>query len=152
MPFTSSERRPTMNPTIRNLTQPELHELVHWAAAEGWNPGVNDAALFWDVDPEGYLAVDMDQRMVGGGAIIRHNANFGFMGLFIVDPDYRGQQLGTKLWYARRDALLSRLDENGTIGLDGVDAMVPFYQKGGFKQFTRHRRFELADPNQLPKP
>ena len=28
-----------------------------------------------------------------------------------------------------------------TIGLDGVDAMVPFYAKGGFEQATRHRRF-----------
>lgn len=43
------------------------------------------------------------------------------MGLFIVDPKYRGQGLGRKLWYARRDHLLSRLQPNATIGLDAVD-------------------------------
>ena len=68
------------------------------------------------------------------------------MGLFIVHHAHRGKGLGTTLWFARRDRLLSRLKDGGTIGLDGVDAMVPFYEKGGFKPFTRHRRFQLTEP------
>ncbi len=32
---------------IRNMTRPELDELVDWAAHEGWNPGIHDAELFW---------------------------------------------------------------------------------------------------------
>ncbi len=128
--------------TIRPMTHAEQNLLVDWAAREGWNPGLNDAELFWNLDPQGYLAIELDQKMIGGGAIIKHNDQFGFMGLFIVDVPYRGKKLGTELWYARRDHLLSRLKPNGTIGLDAVDAMIPFYAKGGFESFTRHRRFQ----------
>ncbi len=130
---------------IRSMTAPEVKQLVRWADAEGWNPGRNDAECFWRLDPEGFLALAQGNQFLGGGAIIRYSEAFGFMGLFIVRESHRGQGLGTKLWFARRDQLLSRLGEGGTIGLDGVDAMVPFYAQGGFEPFTRHRRYELTE-------
>jgi len=129
---------------IRAMHEREVCQLVDWANQEGWNPGINDAACFWNLDPQGFLALIEDEALIGGGAIIRHSESFGFMGLFIVSKSHRGQGLGTRLWFARRDRLLSRLDTGGTIGLDGVDAMVPFYAKGGFQPFTRHRRYQLA--------
>lgn len=136
--------------TIRNMTADELVTLVEWAAAEGWNPGLHDAACFWNADPDGYLAIELNGKFIGGGAIVRHGESFGFMGLFIVEPPYRGKGLGTQLWFARRDRLLSRLKPGGTIGLDAVDAMIPFYEAGGFRQFARQRRYsfqgQLAAP------
>lgn len=131
---------------IRPMTKPEVSQLVDWAAEEGWNPGQNDAELFWQLDPDGFLAVCKDGEFVGGGAVICHSDSFGFMGLFIVQEAYRGKGLGTQLWFARRDRLLAQLSAGGTIGLDGVDAMVPFYANGGFEIFTRHRRFQLTKP------
>lgn len=122
----------------------EVRQLVAWAGEEGWNPGLRDADSFWNADPAGFLAMEEAGRMIGGGAVIRHDETFGFMGLFIVDKEFRGRKLGTQLWFSRRDRLLSRLAPGGTIGLDGVDAMVPFYEQGGFHPFTRHRRFQLA--------
>ena len=129
---------------IRPMNANEVQQLVAWAGAEGWNPGMHDAQAFWNLDPEGFLAIANQDEVLGGGAIIRHSDHFGFMGLFIVNNAHRGKGLGTKLWFARRDRLLSRLTDGGTIGLDGVDAMVPFYQQGGFEPFTRHRRFQLT--------
>jgi GNAT superfamily N-acetyltransferase len=123
------------------MTRDEATTLVSWAEREGWNPGRNDAALFWELDPDGFLALEEQGQMVGGGAIIRHHALFGFMGLFIVQPAARGRRLGERLWHARRDRLLARLAAGATIGLDGVDAMTAFYERGGFRPFTRHRRF-----------
>jgi hypothetical protein len=64
------------------------------------------------------------------------------MGLFIMRPEYRSRKLGTQLWYARRDRLLERLAPGATIGLDAVDAMVPFYSRGGFRPELRHCRYE----------
>ena len=72
--------------------------------------------------------------------MIQHSGQFGFIGFFIVSPETRGRGLGTRLWYARRDTLLERVGDSGTIGLDGVDAMVPFRAKRGFEQATRLRR------------
>jgi GNAT superfamily N-acetyltransferase len=132
---------------IRPLARREQAELVAWAQGEGWNPGLHDADLFWQVDPEGFLGIEVDEVFAGGGAIIRHNPSFGFMGLFIMRPEYRSKKLGTKLWIARRDRLLSRLDTAATIGLDAVDAMVPFYARGGFIPYVRQGRFEWAAPS-----
>lgn len=128
---------------IRAMKAEEVRQLVSWANDEGWNPGVNDAHCFRSLDPEGFLAMVENDELIGGGAVIRHSDSFGFMGLFIVRKPYRGKKLGTQLWYARRNHLLSRLSQGATIGLDGVDAMVSFYEKGGFKPFTRHCRFQL---------
>lgn len=132
---------------IRPLSRIEQLELVSWASREGWNPGLHDADLFWEIDPDGFLGIEVDHVLAGGGAIIRHNPTFGFMGLFIMRPEYRSRKLGTALWMARRDRLLSRLDAGATIGLDAVDAMVPFYARGGFVPYVRQGRFEWVAPS-----
>ncbi|TWT46947.1 hypothetical protein KOR42_42910 [Thalassoglobus neptunius] len=138
-----------MTERIRSMNRAELDLLINWAEEEGWNPGIHDSEMFWNLDPNGYLALDIDGELSGGGAIVRHNSHFGFMGLFVVTPKHRGKQHGRKLWYARRDQLLERLDDNATIGLDGVDAMVGFYEQGGFVPFTRHRRFTTSGPSRI---
>ena len=129
---------------IQSLNQKQVATLVSWAGREGWNPGLSDAELVWQADPQGFLGMCVDEKCIAGGAIVRHNPMFGFMGLFIVEPEYRGQGLGRKLWFARRDRLLARLDPGASIGLDAVDAMVGFYAAGGFQPFTRHRRFQFV--------
>ena len=50
--------------------------------------------------------------------------------------------MGSKLWYKRRDALLARLNEGASIGMDGVVDMQPFYEKGGFQIAFRDERHE----------
>ncbi len=133
---------------FRNMVRPEVDELVHWAAGEGWNPGLHDADLFWATDPEAFIAADLDGEMIGGGAITSYNGEFGFMGFFIVRPEYRGQGLGDALWHYRRERLLQRLRPGATIGLDGVFEMQSYYAKGGFVFSHRNIRFvtEIVDP------
>lgn len=116
--------------------------LVDWAAKEGWNPGPSDAQVFWKTDPDGFYGLFDNDEMVAGGAIISYSGAFGFMGLYIVRPDYRGSGVGRRLWYLRRDTLLNRLDENASIGMDGVVDMQPFYQKGGFEIAFRDERYQ----------
>jgi hypothetical protein len=62
---------------IRNMTRPEVDELVGWAAREGWNPGLHDADLFWATDPEAFIAADLHGELIGGGAITCYNGEFG---------------------------------------------------------------------------
>ncbi len=124
------------------MRRDELDVLVAWAAAEGWNPGLHDAALFWDTDPEGFIAVEADGQLIGGGSIVSYDGRFGFMGFFIVDPAWRGRGIGTLLWHHRRDALRARLRPGATIGMDGVPAMQPFYRRGGFVSAGTDVRYE----------
>ncbi|NCA69822.1 MAG: GNAT family N-acetyltransferase [Sphingobacteriia bacterium] len=127
--------------TIRPMTCRELETLVDWAAAEGWNPGLNDARIFWDTDPAGFIAAELQGELIGGGSIVAYGDVFGFMGFFIVRPEYRSQGLGHQLWYARRDRLIARLRAPAMIGMDGVFTMQDFYVRGGFVLSHRELRF-----------
>lgn len=127
---------------FRRLTFEEFQTLVQWAALEGWNPGLQDADIFWATDPEGFYGYFEGEILIGGGSIVSYDGEFGFMGFFIVHPDYRAKGFGRTLWHQRRDTLLSRLQKDAAIGMDGVVAMQPFYQKGGFNIAYRDERYE----------
>lgn len=127
---------------IRNMHREELDILVDWAADEGWNPGLSDAQIFWETDPEGFIAAEIDGELIGGGSIVSYDGQFGFMGFFIIHPDHRGQGLGNTLWHARLQRLIGRLQKPVLIGMDGVFDMQSYYAKGGFRFSARDLRFE----------
>ncbi|MEM6581995.1 MAG: GNAT family N-acetyltransferase [Pseudomonadota bacterium] len=133
---------------IRNMTRSEVDQLVDWAAQEGWNPGLQDAEIFWQTDEQAFLAAEVDGQLIGGGAITSYGAQFGFMGFFIVKPEHRGNGWGDVLWHQRRERLLGRLNEGAGIGLDGVFDMQHYYAKGGFKLSHRNLRFRHEVPSQ----
>ena len=127
---------------VRPLTRGELDTAVDWAAAEGWNPGLHDADVFWNTDPEGYLGAECGGELVATGSVVTYSSAYGFMGFFIVRKDLRGQGIGTKLWYHRRDSLRARLSDGAAIGMDGVFDMQDWYARGGFVFSHRNLRME----------
>lgn len=127
---------------IRPLLRSEFDLVIEWAAKEGWNPGLHDADIFWQTDPQAYLGVELDGDLVAAGSVVSYTGKFGFMGFFIVRPDLRGQGIGTQLWFHRRDALLARLDPGACIAMDGVFDMQDWYAKGGFVFAHRNLRMQ----------
>jgi ribosomal protein S18 acetylase RimI-like enzyme len=138
--------------TLRAMARPELDTLVEWAAREGWNPGLDDARIFWNTDPQGFVAAELDGELIGGGSVVSYGGHFGFMGFFIVRPEYRSRGLGQQLWLHRRDRLLARLQSPATIGMDGVFAMQAFYARGGFVLSHRDLRYEARGGAGAPAP
>lgn len=129
-------------PLFRQLQRHELDAVLDWARQEGWNPGLHDAEAFWLADSQAFLGIDMEGELIGSGAIVSYGGEFGFMGLFMVRPGWRGRGLGRKFWIHRRDLLRSRLRSAAPISMDGVFAMQPFYAKGGFVFTHRNLRME----------
>ena len=127
---------------FQKLDRDGLDTLVSWAQNEGWNPGPHDADVFWATDPDGFYGYFHDDELIAGGSLVAYGKVFGFMGFFIVKPEFRSSGIGRKLWYQRRDTLLKRLNNGAPIGMDGVVDMQPFYQKGGFKIAFRDIRYE----------
>ena len=75
------------NMKIRPMTREELDVLVEWTACEGWNPGLDDAEVFWATDSEGFVAAEIEGELIGGGSIVAYEKKYGFMGFFIVRPE-----------------------------------------------------------------
>ena len=50
---------------IRNMSEHELALALDWAAAEGWNPGLDDARCFYAADPNGFFLGELDDRPAG---------------------------------------------------------------------------------------
>lgn len=129
------------NDIYRLATREELDLAVEWAAREGWNPGLGDADIFWATDPEGFVCIEREGEVIGTGSVVSYG-DFGFMGFFIVREGLRGQGIGAPFWHWRKQYLRDRLSPGGSIGMDGVFEMQPFYAKGGFDFTHRNIRME----------
>jgi GNAT superfamily N-acetyltransferase len=120
--------------TIRPMRPQEIALAADWAAAEGWNPGLNDAACFATVDAEGFLIGELD-KPAATISCVNYDDRFAFLGCYIVRPDLRGRGLGLRIWQAAIAHAGAR-----TIGLDGVVAQQDNYRKSGFTLAYRNIR------------
>lgn len=121
---------------IRPMTANEISIAINWAAAEGWNPGLADAACFATVDPDGFLIGEIDGIPVATISCVNYDARFSFLGFYIVRPDLRGRGYGLRIWKAAIAHAGSRV-----IGLDGVVAQQRNYEKSGFVRAYPDIRF-----------
>ncbi|MDR7867859.1 MAG: GNAT family N-acetyltransferase [Sporomusaceae bacterium] len=125
---------------IKTMERAEIDLAVEWAAREGWNPGLHDAACFYAADREGFLLGSLDGEPVGCVSAVKYGQGYGFLGFYIVAPEYRGRGLGIQLWRAAMDRLAGR-----NIGLDGVLAQQENYRKSGFRLAYQNARYEGVD-------
>ena len=121
---------------IRHMAKHELEVAVDWAAAEGWNPGLYDANCFWACDPQGFLIGIKDGKPVGCISAVRYEADYGFIGFYIVKSEWRVQGYGLQLWQSAMKQLSGRV-----VGLDGVVAQLNNYQESGFQLAYRNIRY-----------
>jgi hypothetical protein len=125
-----------VNPDIRVMSRADLDLAVDWAAAEGWNPGLEDAACFLAADPEGFLMAFQGDEPVASISVVRYDSHFAFLGFYIVPPAFRGRRFGLSIWRAG----MAR-GEGLVVGLDGVVAQQANYARSGFVLAHRQIRF-----------
>lgn len=126
-----------VEPEIRTATRGEIDLMVEWAAAEGWNPGLDDAAAFQAADPAGFLIAHVDGVPAACVSVVRYSAAFGFLGFYICRPDMRGKGIGLAVWQAG----MAYLTDCTTIGLDGVVDQQDNYRRSGFVYAHANRRY-----------
>ena len=121
---------------IRPMTLADLELSLEWAAAEGWNPGIYDAEAFYAADTGGFLLGEINGEPISSISAVRYDDTFGFIGLYIVKPNWRKQGFGLQTWNAALTLLGNR-----NIALDGVLAQIENYRKFGFQPAYRHVRY-----------
>ena len=131
---------------IRNLRPEEIAIAVDWAAAEGWNPGLGDAACFAIPDAKGFFVGEIDGEPVATVSCVNYDDRFAFLGFYIVRSGFRGSGHGLRIWNAAIAHAGARV-----IGLDGVVAQQDNYKKSGFQLAYANIRYGgiVAAP---PKP
>jgi Acetyltransferase (GNAT) domain/Acetyltransferase (GNAT) family len=132
---------------IRALRPDEIAIAGDWAAAEGWNPGLADAACFATVDAEGFFIGELDGAPAATISCVNYDARFSFLGFYIVRGDLRGRGYGLRIWNAAIAHAGARV-----IGLDGVVAQQDNYRKSGFRLAYANVRYGgiIAAPSALP--
>lgn len=118
------------------MTQSEVSTAIEWAAQEGWNPGISDATSFYLADPKGFFISKLGDQTVAVISAVRYGEQFGFIGLYIVHPNYRGRGFGWEIWQVAMHYL-----QGIPIGLDGVVAQQNNYKKSGFEFANRNIRY-----------
>ncbi len=121
---------------MRRMLRSELDQVVQWAAAEGWNPGLHDADAFFATDPGGFFVGMLDGELIASISIVTYRDAYAFLGFYIVRPEYRGNGFGLRLW----DHALEQVNAS-PIGLDGVVAQIPAYERSGFTLAYRSIRY-----------
>lgn len=122
---------------IRCINYEELAIPLRWAKEEGWQPALDDAKHFYAADPNGFFMGFLNDEPIGCISAVAYDDSYGFIGLYIVRPEFRHQGFGIALWNTAMQRLQGR-----NIGLDGVIAQQSNYQKSGFKIAYRHLRFQ----------
>lgn len=131
--------------TVRPMQSGEVELAVQWAQQEGWNPGLHDAACFRAADPDGFFIGILQGEPVGSISAVRYGEHFGFIGLYIVKPEFRGKGFGLRIWQHAMAYLAGR-----NIGLDGVVEQQDNYRKSGFQLAHRNVRFQgIARPRRV---
>ncbi|MDQ8023993.1 MAG: GNAT family N-acetyltransferase [Moraxellaceae bacterium] len=121
---------------IRPMRADEVALAIEAAAREGWNPGLHDAQTFHAADAGGLLMAEVDGGFAGCISAVSYAGRFGFIGLYIVQPAFRGRGIGWQLWTQG----MARL-QGQVVGLDGVPAQQDNYRKSGFVLAWQNARY-----------
>jgi len=98
---------------------------------------VDDSDIFHSMDPNGFFVGEVNGEIVGTCRMIKYSANFGYLGLFIVDPAHQGKGYGTLLF----SKALKYVERCATVGVDSVSGKEDFYRKAGFRGHFSLMRF-----------
>lgn len=130
------------------MTEADIPAGMRLKEISGWNQTPEDWGRFLKARPNGCFVAEVDSRVVGTAATIPYEDKFAWIGMVLVDPEYRGRGIGTRLL----EKAIAFLDEGKipTMKLDATPLGKPLYEKLGFLTEYEIERLALnRDPEQL---
>ena len=133
---------------IRPLERGDLAAVTQWARQEGFTPGSGDVAIYRQTDRQGIWVGWLGAERIGCIAGVRYTAEYGFIGLYLVRPEWRGRGYGLQLW---RHAM-EHLADLPCIGVEAAIDRIDDYSRWGFEPATATTRWQAIADGGLPPP
>lgn len=116
----------------------------------GWNQTASDWERFLTVSPRGCFVSELNGQVCGTVTTISFQNRFAWIGMVLVDPQYRGRGIGTDLL----KRAIRHLDDEKipTLKLDATPQGKPLYEKLGFVAEYEIERWSLQrSPSETAK-
>ena len=116
---------------LRLLREADIPAAMRLKGLVGWNQTETDLGRFVRLEPNGCFCEVAEGRVVGTTTTITYGRELAWIGMVVVDPQYRHRGIATRLMRAA----LEYLSEMGvaTVMLDATPDGRPLYEKLGFK-------------------
>jgi GNAT superfamily N-acetyltransferase len=126
---------------LRIMTEQDVPGGLRLNTLCGWNQTAADWRRFLVNSPRGCFVMEHDRKVVGTATTICYENRFAWIGLVLVDPEYRKQGIGTQL--LRKT--IEHLDDSNmrTMKLDATPHGKPLYAKLGFVEEYEIERWIL---------
>ena len=121
---------------VERMQPSQVQMTIDWANQEGWNPGVLDAACFYQADLKGFFVGLLNDHPIAVGSAVVYDDHFAFCGLYIVKKEFRGQGYGIQLTEERLKYTGDRIT-----GIDGILANVDKYKRLGYVEAYKNTRY-----------
>ena len=125
----------------RDLRPGDIPAGLRLCRIAGWNQLAADWELFLRLSPHGCRAAVQDGRVVGTVTTVNYENRFAWVGMVLVDPETRGQGVGTRLL----QEAMSLLRGIPSIRLDATPQGRPVYRRLGFEDEYELCRMQLAE-------
>ena len=122
--------------TIRPLTINDIEQAIQLSLAERWNQTEKDWELLIKNPENVCLSANLDGKLIGTATAINYENNIAWIGMVLVNREYRGQGVSKLLL----SGLFEQLKNCRSVKLDATPAGQPVYQKFGFiDEYIIHR-------------
>ena len=137
-----------MNVRLRLMTVDDIPEAMRLKDLAGWNQTPADWERFLSADPEGCFVAERDGRVVGTSTTIIYEGRFAWIGMVLVEEQFRGQGIGTVLLERAIRSLDSR--NIPCMKLDATPQGRILYEKLGFVSEYHIERWMLKrEPREI---
>ena len=111
----------------------DIDDAMKLVQAEGWNQTENDWRFLIEQPGNVCLAAEVDGKLVGTATAAIYSGKLAWIGMLLVNNQFRGKGVGTLLLHA----IIQKLNNVQSVKLDATPAGREVYKKYGFKEEYR---------------
>ena len=124
----------------------DIRDAMKLSNAEGWNQTENDWKLLIEIPENVCMVAECGNRVIGTTTAINYSNQVAWIGMVLVDKEYRGQGISKSLL----TDVFKKLESCKSVKLDATPAGQQVYKKFGFTDEYLIARMTNASMKNLP--